>query len=188
MNCVPCSVGMAWPPDRKYCRHGLAILVINLKLDKLRPAAVKEIPIILISLAWSKITSGVPKDPKRKMCQFFTEAVGRLMMIFIFVKQVVALQGSMDFLTTQQTKTGLQQEDSPDHANWVGSLVEAVCQQQYLQIHKPPQFTDNPETDKLCQFHLRIPDTQKQKKLTNSGHSDLSKSFQSNAPQIEKVQ
>ena len=34
--------------DRKYCRYGLAFLVINLTLDKLQPAAVKEIPIILI--------------------------------------------------------------------------------------------------------------------------------------------
>ncbi len=68
INCVRCGVGMACPLDRKYCRYGLAFLVINVTLDKLQHAAVKEIPIILTSFAWSKIASGVLKDPKRKMC------------------------------------------------------------------------------------------------------------------------
>ena len=85
INCMPCSDGMACPPDQKYCRHDVAFLAINLTLDKVQPAAVKEIPIILVSLAWSKIASRVPKDPKRKMCLFLTEAVGRLICV-IFVQ------------------------------------------------------------------------------------------------------
>ena len=50
------------------------------KQVKLQPAAVKEIAIILIWLAWWKIASGVPKDTKCKMCQFLTEAAGRLIL------------------------------------------------------------------------------------------------------------
>ncbi len=34
----------------------------------LHPAIVKEIPIILVLLAWPKIAMGSQKTPKRKMC------------------------------------------------------------------------------------------------------------------------
>ncbi len=51
----------------------------------LQPATVKEILIILVSLAWPEIARGSQKTPKSKMCLFFNEAIGRLIIIFTSV-------------------------------------------------------------------------------------------------------